>query len=271
MLIYCATNTVTGRQYVGLTTCTLDSRIYGHKRDALVHPNTKFYRAINKYNFENFEFSVLEDNVADVDTLKKREAHWIKELDTYKNGYNSTFGGEDAPMWHKEARDKVSTAMTGRIVSEETRRRLSVAHTGLEGTPHTTEHKKYMSQILTGRKKSPEHVEKMRLASSGKKQSKETVEKRMKHIRGVKKSAEHTAKLKENFRINGFTASGKDHPMSKQVKQIDLTTGEVLAVFDTISDASESLGKPRNGGCISRCINGKSKTAYGYGWISCSG
>ena len=49
-----------------------------------------------------------------------------------------------------------------------------------------------------------------------------------------------------------------------QVLQIDKNTGEVLATFSSIAEV-EKLFK-YDGGNISKCCNGHSKTAYGYTW-----
>lgn len=267
MLIYAATNSINGKQYVGLTTQKLKNRVYGHVRDAKRHPNIKFYRAINKYGIDSFEFSVLEDDIQDTDILKSREMYWVNKLDTYYNGYNSTFGGEDAPMWHKEIRLKVANSQKGRVVSEATRIKLRKAFKNRKGTPHTEAHKIHMSLIMTGVKKSPEQVEKMRINSTGKKQSKETVEKRMKYVRGVKKSPEHTAKLAANFAKYGFRSSGSDHPRSFPIYQLDKDSMEILMRFDTITEATKYLNNTSAGGGISMCVNNKRKSAYGYKWI----
>ena len=108
MIIYSATNKINNKQYVGLTTQTLEQRISGHKTDSKFKPNIKFYRAVNKYGFENFEFKVIEKDIESLEELKQREKYWIKKLDTYKNGYNSTFGGDDSPMWHEDIRKKLA-------------------------------------------------------------------------------------------------------------------------------------------------------------------
>lgn len=54
---------------------------------------TKFYRALRKHGFENFSFDILEI-VDDIQLLNEREAYWIEQYDSFKNGYNSTPGGD---------------------------------------------------------------------------------------------------------------------------------------------------------------------------------
>ena len=51
-------------------------------------------RAMRKYGQDNFSFAILEE--CEEKDLPEREQYWIKKLDTYKNGYNETPGGETA-------------------------------------------------------------------------------------------------------------------------------------------------------------------------------
>ena len=64
--------------------------------------------------------------------------------------------------------------------------------------------------------------------------------------------------LKYGTRINRITQYHK-----KAVKQIDLS-GKLINVFDSLADAERMGGY--NHANISKCCNGKSKTAYGYKW-----
>ncbi len=48
--------------------------------------------AINKHGKENFKFEVIEE--CSSEKVNDREIFWISELNTYKDGYNSTIGGD---------------------------------------------------------------------------------------------------------------------------------------------------------------------------------
>jgi len=54
--------------------------------------DTKFYRAIRKYGENNFYIELLETTT--IDNLNEREKYWISYYNSYKNGYNSTLGGD---------------------------------------------------------------------------------------------------------------------------------------------------------------------------------
>lgn len=49
--------------------------------------------AIKKYNVENFQFIIIEENV-DNDKLDEREIYWIEQKDSFLHGYNNTRGGK---------------------------------------------------------------------------------------------------------------------------------------------------------------------------------
>jgi uncharacterized protein YerC len=53
----------------------------------------KLYKAMAKYGTSNFYVELLEDNI-EYKNLDKKEIYWIEQYDSYKNGYNSTPGGD---------------------------------------------------------------------------------------------------------------------------------------------------------------------------------
>lgn len=92
MLIYCARNIDTNKMYVGKTTRTLDQRKKDHIDIAFQElSETNFHRAIRTN--AKFEWTILE-TLNETDNINDRERFWISKLDTYKNGYNMTEGGD---------------------------------------------------------------------------------------------------------------------------------------------------------------------------------
>lgn len=90
-IIYCATNTVNGKIYIGQTTMTLSARKSCHrinKRCSL------FHRAIQKHGFDRFSWSVLEE-CHDKAELDSREGFWVENLKACQPefGYNLKSGG----------------------------------------------------------------------------------------------------------------------------------------------------------------------------------
>lgn len=92
--IYCITNNINQKKYVGKTDKTIEYRWQQHKADAPKRNCEKrpLYRAINKYGAENFSIEILEE--CSSEESSNREIYWIEKLDTFHNGYNATLGGD---------------------------------------------------------------------------------------------------------------------------------------------------------------------------------
>ena len=83
------------KYYVGQTIKTMKERAgkdgggYGIFNETC---NSKFARSIKKWGWNSFEGRVLEE--VDEEDLNELEKFYIKYFDSYKNGYNTTLGGE---------------------------------------------------------------------------------------------------------------------------------------------------------------------------------
>lgn len=91
--VYQIINKVNGKSYIGKTSNSIERRWKEHCNDRLRYPERALYRAINKYGVESFSIQVLEEVPNDSEACLK-EKYWIKKLGTFKNGYNSTIGGD---------------------------------------------------------------------------------------------------------------------------------------------------------------------------------
>lgn len=99
--IYCITNLINNKRYVGKTVQSIEERWREHCKDSKREPISKrpLYSAINKYGIENFIIEEIE-KVDDDSQLSNREIYWINELGTYgKNGYNATKGGDGTILY----------------------------------------------------------------------------------------------------------------------------------------------------------------------------
>ena len=98
-VIYKFRNKINGRYYIGKTTTSVRKRVIEHMTNS--KPWTKarkgyFQRALYKYGFENFEFSIIESGITDEELLNKREIYWIGSYksDQKEFGQNMTPGGD---------------------------------------------------------------------------------------------------------------------------------------------------------------------------------
>jgi group I intron endonuclease len=92
--IYKATNIVNNKVYIGFTSLTLDERSSRHRANSSNNENTKFYKSIRKYGWNNFIWEIIYQSLNYEHTLNEMERHFIEEYNSYKDGYNSTLGGE---------------------------------------------------------------------------------------------------------------------------------------------------------------------------------
>ena len=97
--IYCITNLVNGKQYVGKTTYSVTKRFKEHCKDSSKRRNEKrpLYDAMNKYGIENFVVEQLCE--CDNEELSSYEIQYIEKYNTYSKGYNATKGGDGAILF----------------------------------------------------------------------------------------------------------------------------------------------------------------------------
>ena len=105
-VVYQHKNKTNGKSYIGITCETVQKRWgkNGYRYKEKYQP--KFYRAIKKYGWDNFEHNILLSDLTYEEAIQK-EKELIEFYDSYNNGYNNTKGGEgflpgeDNPMWGK--------------------------------------------------------------------------------------------------------------------------------------------------------------------------
>ena len=93
--IYKISNTVTSKVYIGQTSNTIEYRFKEHldKSNNSNVNHRPLYLAMNKYGKENFYIECLEV-VSTKEEANKKEQFYIKQYDSFKNGYNATIGGD---------------------------------------------------------------------------------------------------------------------------------------------------------------------------------
>jgi group I intron endonuclease len=167
--IYKSVNTKTGKVYIGFDS-NWPNRVRIHK-SASKKQDYKFYRAIRKYGWDNFEWSVIYQSKDKQHTLKQMETYFINEYNSMKNGYNSTLGGDGC---------------FGMILSEEAKKKISQGNKIPK--PQTAEHLKNRIESL---KKNPNAFRGM----LGKTHSPETKNKLSLSQKGISKTEQHKSKM----------------------------------------------------------------------------
>ena len=93
--IYCITNLINNKQYIGSTIAEPNIRFNQHKYNAFhenVHQyNYPLYQAIRKYGLENFKFDVIYQEKCTEEKIREIEQQYIIKYNTISpNGYNQT-------------------------------------------------------------------------------------------------------------------------------------------------------------------------------------
>lgn len=136
-IIYCRTNIVNGKKYIGQTT---NEYLRQHKWNNLKLPysGSLINNARKKYGLSAFTYTILVECEADTnEQLKELLNFWEKSYIGYfntktPNGYNLTDGGDGFLGYKqtKEHREKISSANKGKKRSDETRKKLSERRKG---------------------------------------------------------------------------------------------------------------------------------------------
>lgn len=157
--VYCHTNRITGKRYVGWTSTSLHQRWLGHVGESTktTNQNRIFYNAIRKHGSSDdiWAHEILEELDSE-EAAKASEKKWIAHFNTNAcstgSGYNMTDGGDGA---------------SGRIHSSETKAKISKSlqgnkcGSGNKNRVWSEESRKKVSETLTGRKRSPEERKKL--------------------------------------------------------------------------------------------------------------
>lgn len=139
--VYKHTNKINGKIYIGQTKQNPETRWqsgYGYRECS------RFYNAIKKYGWENFEHEILKSDLT-LEEANYFEKYYIKFYNSLSpNGYNLTEGGENYHV-SEESRKKRSSSAKGRKLSEDTKKKLSFLASQRTGDRNHFTNKKHTS------------------------------------------------------------------------------------------------------------------------------
>ena len=160
--IYIHKNKINGKVYIGQTSQRPEKR-WDNGRG--YETSSKFYKAIQKYGWDNFEHIILYTNLT-LEEANQKEQELIKQYKACDDnfGYNITCGGHNFTH-SEETKQKIGAAnhiaLQGNKWSEHQRELISKMFTG-EGNPfygkhHTEESKRLISEHRKGKRAGEEH------------------------------------------------------------------------------------------------------------------
>lgn len=263
-----------GKVYIGQTTNELYRRRMWFGTGRYTGGRSKIDRARRKYGAENFSYEILfkapfpSIEIA-TQELNKLETYYIGLYDSYKNGYNSTIGGDGSRGFRHSAESKlkisihvkgikkpegfgskISKARKGKPLSEDTKGKLSqskinnghqIAQYSLEGTYIRTWPN--IGKVASFLKVSRESIAGC--------------------CRGKSVSAHNFLwRYIDGAVLPKVPPKGKRRG-TKIVLKLNLD-GHLLEEFDSVEDAANSVGAASTN--ISACCRGKVRTIKGYKW-----
>ena len=288
--IYKATNTINGMSYIGQSVHP-EERFQQHHTDRR-NKNSIFHRAIDKYGSDSFKWEILV-KVDGKENANKAEKHFIERENTYKpNGYNMTKGGDGGSMWN--VRPVVQLTKDGEYVS----RYESATEAGRAGYGQSVVSACCAEKIQTC-KGYIFMFESDYLANGPRKMVKRMPNRAkaiiqcdrdgnmIKRFPMIKDASTELgiphneiiscAKGRMKTAHNFIFVYEDDYPIKnleeraprkkgRKVAKVDKATGEILEVYDRMTDAARDVGGKHKG--IFKVLDDPNRSAYGYRWIS---
>ena len=257
-----------GKIYIGITSKTVSERAGRHGK--LYDKCPAFWKAIQKYGWENFSHEILAENLSEEEAneLEKKYIELFKANDPMV-GYNICSGGK---------------GKAGYELSSETRAKMSKAQMGNKkglGHRHSEEWKQNMRQKMQGRIIQPESIEKIRQSKIGKPPVRtfEQLQAHKERMKGNKygcgwnPSDEQRRRMSESHKglLAGeknpmYGMRGAKHPKSKPVIQFAMN-GDFIEEYPSATVAAQKLWNDETKGTkITAVCKGRSGTTGGYLW-----
>lgn len=255
------------KKYIGITKLKPKAR---WKNGKSYKTQQLFFRAIQKYGWDNIKHEILFSNL----TKEEAEQKEIELIALYKSnqreyGYNVANGGNCVGSVSEETKKKISVNTRKAMNNPEIKRKLSIAQhnrpSPLKGRKLTEDHKKKISinnkKSMLNKHHTEETKQKMREKALGRKSSEETKKKLSEVHKGIIPSAETKRKISEAQK--GHIGYNKGQISEKRIKVLCVENG---IIYDSMTIASEKTNA--NISHISQCCKKQygRKTAGGYHW-----
>lgn len=253
-IVYCHTNKINGKKYVGITRQNPPEKRW-QKGRGYKHC-TYFYNAIQNYGWENFDHEILASNLTKEEACSF-EILLIEKLNLRNReyGYNINVGGDTGAghTMSEDSKRKLSEERKGKPKSEETKQKISNT---LKGRVFSEDHKNKISEALKGenapwygKNHSIGSKQKMSEARKGKTQTEQHKSNRLSSLHKY-----HMNEINpiEKYSINGELITIYRNPL---IASIDIVDEKQLQITDKSARSN-----------IRTSLNNDGKTAYGYVW-----
>ncbi len=272
--IYKISNKINNKVYIGKTLYTIERRWLQHLTNAKTREDLShlpLYAAIRKYGIKNFQISEVEQ-INDYNKLSEREIYWITYYNSYNNGYNATRGGDGSLLYDYDwIWELWESGLKIKDISKIVGCNDFVVRTVLDLHNISTQERKQRSQedLDKSHKYFSRVVEQIDINTGEVLAEYESVSIAAKTIHC---DSSYLSKCCRNNKIGlGYQWRYKDNVSytpkdfsKKQVCKLDLKTGEVLEIFESVSAAARAV--QGDSSYISKVCKGTQKSSKGFGW-----
>lgn len=115
--VYKISNTINNKVYIGVTSRTIEERFKEHKYRIEERNSIHLYQAMKKYGTDKFYIELI-DTASSKEEMFEKEKFYIKQYDSYYNGYNLTFGGEGGIKLSLDEQKIINDYLNGKTSEE---------------------------------------------------------------------------------------------------------------------------------------------------------
>ena len=250
--IYCFTNLINNKKYIGSTIQEIKKRYNQHLYNAYNEKDTikyayPLYCAIRKYGIENFSFEILEEYEGEYQQLLQLESSYIIKLNSVApNGYNQTSDTThpicDLKIAKKVSETKRKNANRVIVIDKNNEEIIGIYRSIIDCAEAIGLSEKKIAACCRGE----------RLSTGGK------------IFYWLDENDDLIIHEYKRDSYKGKKGTTQVQSSSKKVAKINLETGEEIEIYDTIALAARENNCDASG--ISKVCRGLRNKAKGYGW-----
>ena len=251
--IYCFTNLINNKKYIGSTISDPNRRYNQHIYNA-THENTHqynypLYQAIRKYGLENFTFDILLQKDCTEEEIRKIEHDYIIKYNTISpNGYNQTLDTLH-PINSVESYKKISETKrenAKNVAEVDEQNNILFIYRSIADCAETT------------------GLDPKKIAAVCRGENKTTQGKIFYWIDDNDNLIIPKHGTKQFMNYKGAKGTTQKQITNRKVAKLDLKTKEILMTYDSIALAARENNCDNSG--ISKVCRGTRKHCGGYGW-----